>query len=69
MDWDNRLPLDVCTISPELLKATFPEDIDLLLVSPSMQASHLPKTGRERTPMGPDIVQHILRLVLYLSEA
>jgi len=34
-----------------------------------MQASHLPKTDRERTLVGPDIVRHILRLILYLSEA
>jgi hypothetical protein len=69
MDWDARLPLDVRTISLDLLRAIFPERIDLLLSSPPMQAIYLPKTDRERNPMGPDIVRHILRLILYLFEA
>jgi hypothetical protein len=34
-----------------------------------MLVSHLPRTHRERTPMGPDVVRHILHLFLYLSEA
>ncbi len=69
LDWDTRLLLDVRTISLKLLRATFPEGIDLLLVNPPMQASHLLKTHRERTPMGRDVVRHILRLILYLSKA
>ncbi len=69
MDWHSRLPMDVRTISPELLRATIPEGIDLLLASPSMLASHLPMTHRERTPVGPKVVRHILHLILYLSEA
>ena len=68
-DWDSRLPMDVRTISPELVRATFPDGVDLLLASPPMQAIHLPGTHRDHTPMGPDVVRHILRLTLYLSEA
>jgi hypothetical protein len=69
-DWDSRLPMDACAISPELLRTTFPDRIDHLLASPPMQASHLPKTHIAHTPsMGPDVVRHILRLILYLSEA
>jgi hypothetical protein len=69
MDWDSRLSMDVRTISLELLRATFPEGIDLLLASSPMLASHLPRTHRERTPMGPDVVKHILHLIMNLSEA
>ena len=68
-DWDSRLPMNVRTISPELIRATFPDGVDLLLASPPMQASHLPGTYRDHTPMGPDVVRHILRLILYISEA
>jgi hypothetical protein len=55
-DWNSRLPMDVRTISQELLRATFPEVIDLLLASPPILASHLPKTHKERTPKGLDVV-------------
>ncbi len=65
--WDSRLPMDVHTISPELFGATFPEGIDLILASPPMLASPLPMTHRERTPMGPDVIRHILHLIMYLS--
>ncbi len=34
-----------------------------------MLARHVPKTHRERTPLGPDVLRHILHLILYLSEA
>jgi hypothetical protein len=60
--------MDVRTISPELLRATVPEGIDLLLASPPMLANHLLKTHRARTPLGPEGVRHILRLIFYLSE-
>ncbi len=68
MDWNSRLPMNVRTISPELLRATFPEGIDLLLASSPMLARHVHKTHRERTPVGPDVARHILHLILYLSE-
>ena len=61
--------MDVRTISPELIRATFPDGVDLLLASPPMQASHLPMTHRDHTLMGPDVVRHILRFNSYLSEA
>ncbi len=61
--------MDIRTIFPELLRATFPEGIDPLLASPPMLARRLPRNSRERTPLGPDVIQHILRLILYLSEA
>ncbi len=61
--------MDVRTTSLELLGATFPEGIDLLLASPPILANHFPVTHRERTPMGPDVVRHIFRLILHLSEA
>jgi hypothetical protein len=67
--WDSRLPMDVRAISLELLRATFPEGIDLLLASPPMLPNHLPMTHRERSPMGPDVVRHIHRLILDLSKA
>ncbi len=54
--------------SPELLRATFLEGIDLLLVSPPMLARHVPKTHREPTPVGPDVVRHIVHFILFLSE-
>ncbi len=69
VDWNSRLPMDVRTISPELLRATFPEGIDPLLVSPPMLARHVPNNHRERTPLGPDVVRHILHIIMYLSEA
>jgi len=56
------------TISPELLRATSPEGVDLLPASPLMLANNLPKTYRAHTPLGPDVVRHILRLILYLSD-
>jgi hypothetical protein len=68
MDWDSRLRMDVRTISSELLRATFSKGTDLLLANPPMLARHVPKTHRERTPVGPDVVWHILHLFLYLSE-
>ncbi len=34
-----------------------------------MLAYHIPRTHRERTPLGPGVVRHILRLILHLSEA
>jgi hypothetical protein len=68
-EWDSRLPRVVRTISPKLIRATFPDGVDLLLASPLMQACHLPGTHRDHTPMGPDVVRHILRLILYLSES
>jgi hypothetical protein len=68
MDWDSRLPMDIRTISTELLRATFPDGIDLLLASPSMLARHVPETHRERTPVGPDVDRHILHLIMYLSK-
>ena len=68
-DRDSRLPMNVRIISPELLRSTFPDGDDLLLASPPMQASHLPMTHREHTSMGPDVVRHIIRLILYLFEA
>ena len=68
-DWDSRLPMDVRTIFLELLRATFPEGIYLLLVSPPMLANHLSRPHREHTPSGPYVVQHILRLILHVSEA
>ncbi len=61
--------MDARTISPELLRSTFPEGIDLLLASPSMIARHVPKTHIYRISMGPDVVRHILHLIMYLSEA
>ena len=61
--------MDVRTISPELLRATFPEGIDLLLAIPPILANNLPMTHRARTPLGLDVVRHILRLIMYLSEA
>jgi hypothetical protein len=61
--------MDVRTISPELISATFPEGIDLVLVSPHVLASHLSKSNRDRTPPDPDIDGHILRLVLHLTES
>jgi hypothetical protein len=67
-DWDSQLPMDVRAIFLELLIATFPEGVDLL-ASPPMLANHLPNTHRERSPMGPDVVRHIHRLILNLSEA
>jgi hypothetical protein len=69
VDWDSRLTTNVRTVLLKLLRATFPEGIDLLLASPPMPASHLPKTHREHTPMGLDVVRHILRLIPYLSKA
>ena len=66
--WDSRLPMDVHIISLEFLTATFPEGIDLILGSPIVLVIHLSKSKREHTPPGPDIVRHILRLVLHLSE-
>jgi len=68
-DWDSQLPMDARTISLELFRATFLEGIDLLLASPPMIASHLPRPRRERASMGPDVVRHIYRLIYYLSEA
>jgi hypothetical protein len=67
-DWNSRLPMDVRAISPDLLRAAFPERLDLLLASPPMLKSNLPKTHRECTPMGPDVVRHILHVTMYLSE-
>jgi hypothetical protein len=61
--------MDVRTISPELLRATFPEGIDLLLASPSMLVSHITCTHIESTLMGPDVVRHIFHLIQYLFEA
>jgi hypothetical protein len=55
-DWDSRLPMDVRTISHELLRATFPDGGDLILASPPMQAIHLPITHRNHTSTGPDVV-------------
>jgi len=54
---------------PELLSAHFLEGIDLILASPSMLATHLSNSNREHTPTGPDVSQHITRLVLHLSES
>jgi hypothetical protein len=61
--WDAR------AISLELRIATFSEGIDLLLANPLMLANHFPGTHRERSPMGPDVVRHILRIILHLSKA
>jgi len=60
--------MDVRTISPELLRVTFPEGINLILVNPHVLAIDLSKSKREHTSPGPDIGRHILRLVLHLSE-
>jgi hypothetical protein len=60
--------MDVRTIFLELLRATFPEGIYLLLVSPPMLANHLSRPHREHTPPGPDIIRHIFRLIMHLSE-
>jgi len=60
--------MDVRTISLELLNITFPEGIDLILVSPSVLASHLSSSNKDHTLPGPDIGRHIIRLVLHLSE-
>ena len=68
-DWDSRLPLDVRTISLELLTSTFPEGLDLLLASLPMLSRHLPRSHTVHTAMGPDDVRHILRRILHLSEA
>ena len=68
-DWDSRLPLDVRTISPELVSATFPKGIDLILASPTELATQVSISHREHTPLGPDIGRHIIRLVLRLSES
>jgi hypothetical protein len=61
--------MDVRTISLELMRATFLEGVDLLLASLSMLANYLLSTHRERIPICPDVVRHILRLILHLSEA
>jgi len=69
-DCDSRLPMDVSTISPELLSATFSaEGIDLILVSPPVLATRVSRSNREHTSPGPDIGRHIIRLVLHLSES
>ena len=68
-DWDSRLPMDIRTISPELFTTIFPEGIDLLLASPPTLAHHLPRSHRVHTPMDPDVVRHILHLILHFSEA
>jgi hypothetical protein len=68
-DWDSRLPMGVRTISPELLNVTFPEGSYLILASPPALATHLSKSNREHTSPSLDIVKHILRLVLHLSES
>ncbi len=68
MDWDSRLPMEFRIISPELFRAIFPEGIDFLLASPPIVARHVPKTHKDRTPVGPDVVRHILHLILYFSE-
>ena len=60
--------MDLRTISPELLRATFPEGIDLLLARPLMLSNHLSRHHRKYTPSGPDVVRHILRLILHLSK-
>jgi len=61
--------MDVRAISLELLNVTFPEEMDLILASPLMLATHLSKSNREHTSPGLDIDRHILRLVLHLSES
>ncbi len=66
--WDSRLPMDVRIISPELLNVIFSEGIDFILASPHGRAIHLFKYEREHTTPGPDIIRHILRLGLHLSE-
>jgi len=60
--------MNVRTISPELLSVIFPEGIDLILASPPLLEIHLSKSNKEHAPPGPDIGQHIIRLVLHLSE-
>ena len=69
-DWGSRFPIEVRSIFLELLRATFPEGIDFLLASPPMLVANiLPMTHRAHTPLGSDVVRHIFRLILYLSEA
>ena len=68
-DRDFRMPMDIRTISPDFLTTTFPEGVDLLLASHPMLAHHLPRYHRVHSPMGPDVVRHILHLILNLSEA
>jgi len=60
--------MDIRTISSELLIATFPEGIDLLLASLPMLANLLSRPHREHTPPGPDVVRHVFRLIMHLSE-
>ena len=60
--------MDVRIIFPELLKVIFPEGIDFILASPHVRAIHLFKFEREHTTPGPDIIRHILRPALHLSE-
>ncbi len=61
--------MDLRTISPELIRFTFPEGIDFILVNPLVLAIQLSKSNRERTPTGLDRDRHILRLLLHLSES
>jgi hypothetical protein len=69
-DWESRIPMDVRTISLELLSAArFPEGIDLILTSPPMLATQLSNSNREHTPPGLNISRHIVCLVLHLSES
>jgi hypothetical protein len=49
-DWDCRLPMDVPTISPELLNATFPVGIDLILASPPVIVARLFSSNIDHTP-------------------
>ncbi len=61
--------MNVRTISLEILTSTFPEGIDFILASPMMLAHHLPKSHRVHSPWDPDVVRHIMHLILDLSEA
>ena len=54
MTQGSRLPMDVRTISPELLKVTFPEGIDLILANPPVLATHLSSSNIDHAPPGLD---------------
>ncbi len=56
------------TISTELLRVAVLEGINVNLAIPHVPATHHSKPTREHTPSGPDIIRHILRLIVHLSE-
>jgi hypothetical protein len=62
------MPIDVRTTSTELLTATFPKGIDLLLASQPMMTDHLHMSHMVHTPLGLDVVRHVLNLILHLPE-